>query len=278
MIHSMPVIPLTMVASDAGNSTLTDAHSFAVIAFQMLSLVHPLIGDLVRDGEPEVEQEAYEGRLPWVDHPIEDRNRASDGIPRDIALSPKLKALCDRSFGAGLADPGERPRIPEWLEALDSARNFTAKCDSCSSTYYARSPRCPFCDSAAPRFLTAVLRMWSTEMELSDSVRFDRWRAGAPASRYVVTETEETTLLASTIGVPGAADVKITFEERGVGVSASGPNRYWMEQPGSTVVLELGTRKRTLPVGLSPSILLHFGSREVEHLVAQFELPLRSQS
>jgi DNA-binding helix-hairpin-helix protein with protein kinase domain len=148
-----------LVRGEAGNSTLTDAHSFSVIAFQMLSLVHPLLGDLVRDGEPELEQEAYSGRLPWVDHPIDDRNRASDGIPRDIVLSPKLKALCDRCFGAGLAHPGERPRISEWLEALDSARNFTVKCEGCSSTYYVRSPRCPFCDSSAPRFFRVALRM-----------------------------------------------------------------------------------------------------------------------
>lgn len=266
-----------LVRDEAGVSTLTDAYSFAVIAFQMLSLVHPLLGNFVRDGEPELEQEAYAGRLPWIDSTSDDRNRASDGIPREMVLSPKLKVLFERNFGAGLVDPNQRPRMAEWLEALESAHGFTVKCDSCNSSFYARSQQCPFCDSPVPQFLTMVLRAWSREMELSNLLRLARWRTGASAARHVVTANEGGTLTASVLGVPGSADIKVTFEERGVGVLASGPNRYWMEQPGKEGVVELGMRKRTLPVGGAAPVLLHFGPADTQHLVAEFEMPRRSR-
>jgi len=264
-----------LVRDEAGVSTLTDAYSFAVIAFQMLTLIHPLLGDFVRDGEPELEQESYAGRLPWIDSTSDDRNRSSDGIPREMVLSPKLKLLFERNFGAGLADPNQRPRMAEWLEAFESAHGFIVNCDGCNSSFYARSSQCPFCESPAPQFLTMVLRAWSREMELSGLLRLARWRVGAAAARHVVTVNEGGTFTAAALGVPGSADVKVTFEERGVGVLASGPNRYWMEQPGKEGVVELGLRKRILPIGGTAPVLLHFGPADTQHLVAEFEIPLR---
>ena len=63
-----------------GVNSLTDAHAFSVLAFQTLSLAHPLIGDAVNEGPPEREEEALAGRLPWIDHPTDGSNRASSGI------------------------------------------------------------------------------------------------------------------------------------------------------------------------------------------------------
>ncbi len=50
-----------LITGKSGVNTLTDAHAFAVIAFKTLSLVHPLMGDMVTDGEPELETQALEG-------------------------------------------------------------------------------------------------------------------------------------------------------------------------------------------------------------------------
>ena len=60
----------------SGTNTLTDAHAFAVIAFQTLSFAHPLMGDLVENGDPEIINQAVQGKLPWVDDPKDDRNRS----------------------------------------------------------------------------------------------------------------------------------------------------------------------------------------------------------
>ena len=83
-----------------GVNSLTDAHAFAVLAFQTLSLVHPLIGDDIANGAPEREEEALAGRRPWIDDPTDDSNRTSCGIPRTSVLSPRLLEIrwaCFRS-------------------------------------------------------------------------------------------------------------------------------------------------------------------------------------
>lgn len=60
-------------------NTLTDAHALAVLVFQTLSLVHPLLGDAVDEGEPELQKRALAGdeAFPWVDHPEDRCNPAS---------------------------------------------------------------------------------------------------------------------------------------------------------------------------------------------------------
>ncbi|MFN5473624.1 MAG: protein kinase domain-containing protein, partial [Pseudanabaena sp.] len=81
----------------SGANTLTDAHAFAVIAFKTLSFVHPLMGDFVENGEPEMINQAVQGKLTWVDAPNDDRNRSSFGFPRDMVLSPRLQRLCAKT-------------------------------------------------------------------------------------------------------------------------------------------------------------------------------------
>lgn len=125
-----------LVIGKSGANTLTDAYAFAVIAFQTLSLVHPLIGDMVNEGEPELEEQAFRGELPWIDHPDDPRNATEHGFPREMVLSPRLKELCQRNFGIGLKEPTKRPSVGEWAENLYSAADFTIQCPNCRSTYY----------------------------------------------------------------------------------------------------------------------------------------------
>ena len=73
------------------SNSLADCWTFAVMAFQTLALVHPLLGDEVQYGEPAMEQKALEGGLPWIDAEDDGSNRSSDGIPREIVLSPMLR-------------------------------------------------------------------------------------------------------------------------------------------------------------------------------------------
>ena len=97
-----------VVRQTGSPSTLADAHAFAVLAFETLALAHPLLGDVVRDGEPELEERALRGELPWIEAPDDDRNRSSDGIPRELAVSPVLQQDFQRAFGPGLSNPGRQ--------------------------------------------------------------------------------------------------------------------------------------------------------------------------
>lgn len=53
-----------IVTGRSGATSLSDAWAFAVLAFNALTLLHPLCGDLVRDGEPELEEQALTGQVP----------------------------------------------------------------------------------------------------------------------------------------------------------------------------------------------------------------------
>lgn len=161
-----------LISGRSGVNTLTDAHAFAVLTFHTLCLVHPLIGDAVEAGPPELEEEALSGRLPWIDAECDDANRTKAGIPRERVLSPRLKALFVRTFETGLIDPLARPGMAEWAERLAAAAELTIRCPDCDGTYYYTAPCCAWCDAKRPSFMTAEFNLWDPAIsEDGDLVR-----------------------------------------------------------------------------------------------------------
>ena len=160
-----------LVQGHSGVNTLTDAYAFAVIAFRTLALVHPLLGDYVNDGEPELEEQALCGKLPWIDHAGEDLNRASNGIPREMVLSPRLFDLAQRTFEMGLNNPQQRPGLTEWVEKLTIATESTLSCQECGGSFYFKESVCPWCDH--PRGGFAILRILLWDAEKASTVKRD---------------------------------------------------------------------------------------------------------
>ena len=131
----------------SGIDSLTDSWSFGVIAFQLLTLQHPLIGDIVSDGDPDDEERALKGELPWIDDPDDDSNRASSGIHRDWVLTKELQRLCHQCFGPGRNTPEARPTMSEWRAAFEAAATRVMNCSHCGSGFYFnRDSECNFCD------------------------------------------------------------------------------------------------------------------------------------
>ena len=54
----------------------TDAYSLALILFELLRVGHPYVGDMVEDGTPEQQTQAYLGLYPYEDDPDTDVNRS----------------------------------------------------------------------------------------------------------------------------------------------------------------------------------------------------------
>lgn len=149
-----------LVQGKSGVTTLTDVHAYAVIAFQALALAHPFIGNIVNEGEPELEEQAFAGLIPWVDDASDDRNRAKFGVPRDRVLSTRLSEAFQRTFGAGRLTPSERPGAAEWAERLFAAADATITCPECRGAFYFNQPRCTWCDAERPSFAMAVFQLW----------------------------------------------------------------------------------------------------------------------
>jgi len=153
-----------IVNGKSGITTLSDVYAFAIIAFQVLALAHPFIGDMVNDGVPELEENAFAGLLPWIDDPSDDQNRASFGIPRDLVFSKRLLELFQSSFTSGRFAPNERPGASEWAERLYAAADATIICRECTSTYFYNQSNCPWCDSFRPVTLLFVFYLWDPDL------------------------------------------------------------------------------------------------------------------
>ena len=180
-----------LIRGDIGPDTLTDAFALAVLAFELLTLVHPYVGDLVHDGEPELEEAAFRGEMPWIEHSTDLKNRSSRGIDRGMVISPEVKKLFKRMFEDGLANRLARPGLGEWVNTFSQAADVTIICPRCHASYYAPQKReCPWCGHPRPDLSLAVYYLWDPEITVA---------TGAPAGGFVKTSTGQNRPLATMV-------------------------------------------------------------------------------
>lgn len=168
-----------LVQGKDGGRPSSDCHAFAVVAFYLLSLIHPFVGKKVdgtdegdwadeeNDGE-DVEDKAYAGLFPWVDDQDDDSNSSDSGLPRSLLLTEKLISLFEGTFGSGRTSPLLRPTIYHWPEALAQAADMTVTCPGCSMNYYydfihpeTEDHNCPYCKKQRPQVLIFESYRWS---------------------------------------------------------------------------------------------------------------------
>ena len=149
-----------------GIRTVSDCHAFAVLISLVLSWVHPFIGKAVLAGsdfadEVDVEDQALEGRLPWIDDPEDDSNSETSinrALPRNIIYTPYIRQLLKLTFCEGRTHPFLRPSIYHWVRALIKAHDQTIKCQNpeCGMTLYydgvSKEYKCPCCDHVSRQY------------------------------------------------------------------------------------------------------------------------------
>ncbi|MDQ7073585.1 MAG: lipopolysaccharide kinase [Gammaproteobacteria bacterium] len=167
-----------LVQEKDGARPISDCHAFAVVAFYLLALIHPFIGQKVdgsdeddwadeeNDGEG-AEDRAYAGIFPWVDDEEDDSNASMSGLPRVLLLTPKLQQLFQQTLGAGRGQPWLRPSIYHWPEALAQATDLTVQCPNCSMSYYHNYKdaeievfQCPYCNTPRPAMIKIESYPW----------------------------------------------------------------------------------------------------------------------
>ncbi len=170
--------PELVQGKDCGRPS-SDCHAFAVVAFYLLSLVHPFVGKKV-DGTDEgdwadeendvedIEDKAYAGLFPWIDDQDDDSNSSNSGLPRSLLLTEKLITLFEGTFGPGRTTPFLRPTIYHWPEALAQAADMTVKCPGCSMNYYydfihpeTQDHNCPYCKTQRPQIFILESYRWN---------------------------------------------------------------------------------------------------------------------
>ena len=250
-------------------TTLSDAHSFAVLSFLTLAQCHPLIGDLVHDGEPELEERAYEGKLPWIDHPTDASNRSSRGIPRSIVLSKGLIELAARAFDRGLLEKAKRPSASEWAEGLRRAAAHCLVCGGCGGSYYRDSKECPWCGKPQPSFLYARVHTLLAEAKtfLNGPDKNPRVE-----DSFVISEGDFTTVLATTAFGQSASCrrapiLRMMNDGKVLTIERLSEDAY-IEIRASSKRGRLGNAPHQIPIDASLSKLaIHFGPETSNHRV-----------
>lgn len=158
-----------LLRGHVGADSLTDAWAFGVMTFETLCVLHPFDGDLVHDGEPELEERAFRGEIPWVDDVDDRSNVASRGLPRKMALTRPLQSLAADCFGASRLDREQRPTVSAWAEKLSRAADQALVCPGCGSSYYVNIAVCPWCDAPRPPFV--VINVYLRDLSLEDDTK-----------------------------------------------------------------------------------------------------------
>jgi serine/threonine protein kinase len=261
-----------LVRGEGSSSSLTDVYSFAVICFELLAGVHPLMGDAVCDGEPELETQALEGQLPWIDHPSDAWNQTVRGLPRGLVLSPGLQALAEQNFHPGLLSPEERPSVRDWLERLQAALDATLQCPGCPASYYLREKLCPYCDTPRPELMLVRAEHWSVSMQHARTLEVTAaehprpWRR--PLAPVKVLEADAITpLTAAFLGEAGGLEgmqewVSLKFEGSSLHVRAcvTEAKDFWLlSDEGQLEPVRTGFRTLRLPQAGDIGWALHAG-------------------
>jgi DNA-binding helix-hairpin-helix protein with protein kinase domain len=263
-----------IVQGRMGNTTLSDIFSFATIAFEVLTTVHPFIGDLVHDGEPELEERAFAGDLPWVDDVADDQNRTERGIPRNMVLTTRLRELFELTLGPGRTDPTARPSMTHWAEALYKAADYCLNCPECGGSYYAPNTKaCPLCEHPRPAFIFARSYCWDPEDDEDDEFRISR--AATPLWDAFVDSGAEFKIprrWTAPFLVETARDevLSASFVRQGMIVEPIDEREYRIALPSATRSDLLAGRK-TLPLPRGKDAwLIHCGSMEQPHRILRF--------
>lgn len=139
----------------------SDCWAFAVMAFETLALVHPFIGEKALDqgddaggwdaesvatgslGDPD--EQAYAGKLPFIDDESDPSNRGMSGLPRALVLTTQLAHLFQEVFGPGRIDAWRRPAMAFWAIELTRAHDLSITCRKCSMSFARDRKTCPYC-------------------------------------------------------------------------------------------------------------------------------------
>lgn len=151
----------------------TDCWAFAVMAFKLLALCHPFIGEKVLQSEENdgdwaadgtaasMEDQAYAGHLPFVDDEDDDSNKGTSGFKRGLVTTPELRRLFQATFGAGREHPPSRPAMAFWALELTKAADHALDCPECAMSYFADDyESCPYCGGERPAFIRLQTPRW----------------------------------------------------------------------------------------------------------------------
>lgn len=121
------------ILSNCGRLTAeSDIFSAAIIAFQILTLQHPFIGDEIEEGTPDDEERALEIKTDYI-FKEGTSNTSTYGLTTKFEqiTAKGIRDLFYRTFVDGKENPALRPTAEDFLEEFQKAFDSIVVCDQC---------------------------------------------------------------------------------------------------------------------------------------------------
>lgn len=273
-----------LVAHNSGVNSLTDSYAFGVLVFHTLTLINPFSGDLVEEGEPELEESAMRGEIPWIEHSLDKSNTTQRGIPRVWVISQGLMKLSYRTFEYFLNDPlgnveklsefppaqRGRPGLMEWTEKLCQAANSILDCPDCGFSYYFNQKRCPWCNCPRPSIVIIKIMVWDPDKKEINQQ--------SPFNIGCFTKSNSFNLSKRFYsGYSGKTCYEqlldIQFDDTNLRVKNVSDNQYWLSELNGSNIHDITSQSKLFHVTPGQaSWCLHLGSIDSIHRIALFEV------
>ncbi len=138
-----------LVLGQGCNSQDSDVFSFALLSFELLTMVKPFEGKAADDQDF---GESTGIEFPWIldQHDQSNSIDASNLMLLPYLLSKPLLALFAQTFEEGKDKPNLRPPLWIWRYTLSSTLDVTVRCPHCGMSWVFtehESTTCPFCDT-----------------------------------------------------------------------------------------------------------------------------------
>lgn len=125
----------------------SDVFSMAILVFELLTFNHPYVGDDIKEGDPEEEENAYRGLKDYV-FKQDTNNFLKNRIFYDVFVTKTLQNLFCRMFVEGLNDKYRRPSSKDFYLELYSILDNLVTCSNCGMIYpNTKHDSCPQCSS-----------------------------------------------------------------------------------------------------------------------------------
>ncbi|CBJ80613.1 putative protein kinase [Xenorhabdus bovienii str. Jollieti] len=275
-----------VIRGEALLSSLTDIWSFAVIAYQLLTHNHPFKGEVISDGEPELEEEALRGEHPWINDGQDESNRCYTCLPMQLIEHSRLPELFSRCFEQGRIRASDRPTMAEWLAALTEIDEHLYTCKHCggdtilpadlpAEDVASHDTLCFFCDEPVESELVLFEEFLSvvegSEDQLSEQVNW------IPTGRKVwlqVGDRKELKRLLPTFSYDRWPEdhVRLEYTEKGLGIHALPQGQLHLQQ-GKTIkqLARYQGLKASLRGQNATAFQLHIGELNASHVLWQFK-------
>ena len=154
-----------IVNGHSGVTAFSDSYAFAVVAFYILTMLHPFKGEKVIGSNEDDDDWAKtvtvqvqkdnenfkdDGTLPWIFDKEDDSNSyGSIEQVMELFLTPELMFLFDNTFRIGHTKPELRTPLTRWSIAFARAADTSIQCSSCKMTYFYsdENEECPYCST-----------------------------------------------------------------------------------------------------------------------------------